>query len=193
LELAFVETNQLGCSSTSTSPASQTELKREPVSSVKSTDKGIVNQTPPNLKTSPEPETSDSVNFRQLMDRWSEILSAIYEHDPRTQALLNSSKPLGLEKGQLVIAFRSDLLREKMEKGHNLALVREALKMVLGGEIGVRCVLLDRWQGSGESSANSDTTFADGGMVETALRDLGAQVVDVEQMPTEGQHRSQSN
>jgi hypothetical protein len=193
LELAFVETQQKGCSSASSPPASQQKSRAEQSSGPEEDAGANEPKFPGEPGNNPEPSPPGNTGFQLVMDHWGEILSAIYEHDPRTQALLNSSKPLGIERGELLIAFRSDLLREKMEKGHNLALVQKALQMVLGHEIGIRCVLLDRWQGSGKSSTDSSTPLTDGGMVETALRDLGAQVVDVEQIPSEGQHRSRSN
>lgn len=195
LELAFVETSVLSCGAASNEPL-QPASKPEQVTAPGS-------QSNPNYPQRQEAQSSEGrvaestgsedQGFKGVMDHWSEILGSIYEHDPRTQALLNSSKPLGLEKGSLVIAFRSDLLREKMEKGHNLTLVKQALQTVLGYNLEIRCILLDRWQGSVESTTDSTPPIADGGMVETALRDLGAQVVDVEQMPSEGQHRSMSN
>lgn len=118
-----------------------------------------------------------AVTFQRVIDHWKEILAAARRRDPRTQALLNSCRPMGLESGVLVLGFASDLLREKMEKGHSLSLAREALEEVLGNRVEVRSALT-----SGPEAANGDALpemMQDDGMVATALRDLGGQVVDV--------------
>jgi DNA polymerase-3 subunit gamma/tau len=135
------------------------------------------------LQTSSTPQTA-------LIDRWRDVLKAVYRRDPRAQALLNSCKPLGIEKGRVVLAFSSDLLREKMEKGHNLACVQEALQEVMGEPLGVRCVLAREpavKQAAREpEGAPPAEPVEEGGMVATAIRDLGAQVMDVKPLPTEG-------
>ncbi len=120
------------------------------------------------------------IDFQAVLDSWPRLLTAAYRRDPRAQALLNSSKPMGVSAAGLVLGFQSDLLREKMEKGHNAELIMEALEEVLGGPLEVRCVLIEEWE------ADSSTPLPpvqEGGMVAMALRDLGGQVVDFEQLP----------
>jgi DNA polymerase-3 subunit gamma/tau len=126
------------------------------------------------------PETDaehEEVSFHRVKDRWPDVLGAVYIRDPLAQALLRSGKPLGLAKGTLVIGFPSELLKEKMEKGQNLRVLKESLAEALGGGMEVRCVIRDRWD-QGEAQADPPPV-EDGGMVATAMRDFGAQVVDV--------------
>jgi hypothetical protein len=85
----------------------------------------------------------------------------------------------------LIIGFGSELLREKMEKGHNLSIVGKALEEVLGLSLGILCVLTDTWEPM-KANASQSLPIEDGGMVATAVRDLGAHVVDVENLPPEG-------
>jgi hypothetical protein len=106
------------------------------------------------------------------------------QYDPKTQALLNSSTPMGVESGTLIIGFRSDLLRDKMEKDHNISRACQAAEKVLGKSIRLRCVLISASRRE-ESQADKAPPVEDGGMVATAIRDFGAQVVDVEQYPPE--------
>ena len=122
------------------------------------------------------PETEPGTDFQRVLDAWPDLLAAAYGRDPQTQALLNSCKPLGVDDHTLVLGFQSDLLREKMEKGHNRRIVSEALVAVLEADLDVRCVLLQDW-GNDRSTATSPP-LPEGGMVATALRDLGAEVVD---------------
>lgn len=122
--------------------------------------------------------TPRDVTFQAILDRWRDILAAVRRSDPRTQALLNSCRPLGLEAGVLVLGFASDLLRDKMEKGHSLSLARAALQEVLGVDLGIRSALVTAHSAAQPQEA-PPTEFGDEGMVAAALRDLGAQVVDV--------------
>jgi DNA polymerase-3 subunit gamma/tau len=123
-------------------------------------------------------------NFQKVLDLWREILLTTRRHDPRAQALLNSCRPLGIESGELIIGFGSDLLREKMEKGHNLSIASKVLEEVLGLSLEIHCVLTDTWEPT-KNSMSQSLPIEDGGMVATAVRDLGAHVVDVENLPPE--------
>ncbi|MFQ5942709.1 MAG: DNA polymerase III subunit gamma/tau [Anaerolineales bacterium] len=139
-------------------------------------------------KDSPESarETHVGSDFQQVLDSWPDLLAAAYGRDPQTQALLNSCKPLGVDDRALVLGFQSDLLREKMEKGHNQQIVSDALGEVLDTEMDVRCVLLRDW--GGDASTGPSPPMPEGGMVAAALRDLGAEVVDYgPEIETEGE------
>ena len=114
--------------------------------------------------------------FQQVLDAWPDLLSAAYDRDPQTQALLNSCKPLAVDDNMLILGFKSDLLREKMEKGHNQELVIESLGEVMDSTLGVRCVLLQDW---GDDRFTAPTVpLPKGGMVAAAVRELGAEVID---------------
>ena len=121
-------------------------------------------------------KSQPGTEFQQVLGVWPELLSAAYDRDPQTQALLNSCKPLAVDDNLLVLGFKSDLLREKMEKGHNQEIVIESLGEVLDSTLGVRCVLLQNW---GEDRSTAPTVpLPDGGMVAAAVRELGAEVID---------------
>lgn len=122
--------------------------------------------------------------FQEILGRWQDILKAAYLADPKTQALLNSSRPLGMEAGALVLGFQSDLLREKMEMGHNLTRAQQALEQVFGTPIRVRCMLVQKWAGRRPNAVEAPP-IEDEGMVATAVRDLGAQVVEIKPIPPE--------
>ncbi len=137
-------------------------------------------QAPPSAPSDPAGPT-----FDQVRAQWQQVLAAAYRRDPRTQALLNSGRPMGMEAGALVLGFNSDLLRERMERKENLALVRQCFEDVFGAPISVRCVLSRGWTPNGEPPPEAES-IEDGGMVATAVRDLGAQVVDVKPLSPEG-------
>ena len=179
LELAFIEASQdrvsVDAQSDSDPDQKQDDSATRPPSKPHNQDREI----PESVS---DMQQSGTIRFKQISERWKEILAAAYQYDPRTQALLNSCKPLGLDKGSLVLGFSSDLLREKMEKGHSLSFVQRALQDVFNVGIEVRCVLADGWGAGGMSET---LPVEDGGIVATAMQDLGAQVVDVRRLPPE--------
>lgn len=139
---------------------------------------------PPAPRSGGTSRTAAGPTFQMVVERWKEILSAVRRRDPLTQALLNSCQPLGVEAGVLVLGFPSDLLREKMERGHSASLTRDALAEVLGQPLDIRPALRG---GSGRSPSRAAAMSGEQGMVATAVRDLGAQIVEVEPAaPDEG-------
>jgi DNA polymerase-3 subunit gamma/tau len=132
--------------------------------------------------------TEAGVTAKAVSENWEAILEAAYRLDTRTQALLRSGKLLGIREGRVVIGFPTEILREKMEKGHSLTHARQAMEQVLGVPVDVRCVLLSHW--SGDETPAPAEPMADEGMVATAVRELGGHVVAVR--PAPGQE-SQAN
>ena len=126
--------------------------------------------------------SSGPLTFQAILERWDDLLAAAQARDVRIQALLADCKPLGLENRRLVLGFRDELRREKIEKKHNQTTLAAALKQVFGQDLGVRCVLLPG-SSSRAHAPQSPLGLEEGGMVATALRDLGAQVITVEQLP----------
>jgi len=126
--------------------------------------------------------SSGPLTFQAILERWDELLVAAQARDVRIQALLADCKPLGLENRRLVLGFRDELRREKIEKKHNQTTLAAALKQVFGQDLGVRCVLLPDQSGR-RHGPQGPLGLEEGGMVATALRDLGAQVITVEQLP----------
>ncbi|MCH7586495.1 MAG: DNA polymerase III subunit gamma/tau [Chloroflexi bacterium] len=175
LELAFLEVLRIGEGSNSnpTLPEADPPLAdRQPRAEI-----------PPELPTATVMQTTQS-DYAEVRRLWKEILKTTRGFDPRTQALLNSGSPIGLEDGVLTLGFRSDLLREKMEKDQNIANAQRALQQVLGHSIQLRCVLLSSMRAA-EQRGEDPPDVEEGGMVATAVRDFGAHVVDVEKAPPE--------
>ncbi|MBN2555593.1 MAG: DNA polymerase III subunit gamma/tau [Anaerolineales bacterium] len=121
------------------------------------------------------------LSFEKVLDRWRDVLRAARSHDPQTQALLNSGKLLGLEDGALVIGFSNDLIREKMGRPEYIGRAGQALEDVFGEKLGIRCVLTAMWD-SNHDVETDPVSMEDDGMVATALKDLGAQVVGIDDL-----------
>jgi len=185
LELAFVEAASVDIGTKSVTPESLPDHHlANPTLKEHSTSPNPSSEV--KAKTAPRGEkvAGGELTFQTILDNWNEVLVAARRHDPRVQALLNSCRPLGIESGVLIIGFKSDLLREKMEKGHNISIASKALEEISGLSMGIRCVLIGSWM-PGRDGLDKPPLIEDGGMVATALRDLGAQVVDVEKLPPE--------
>jgi len=141
-------------------------------------------RTPPADATPAAPPSSDpTIGSKTVAENWSAILEAAYRLDTRTQALLRSGRLLGVRDGRVVVGFPTEILREKMEKGHSLTYARRAIEQVLGAPLDVRCVLLAAGSADGEPAPPEPI---DGeGMVATAVRELGGHVVAVRPAPPE--------
>jgi len=180
LELAFVESAQGPAADPPPQPQSPARRPTQPPPPRPAEPEAKAATADPHAPSPVIP--AGELTFPMIVGRWREVLAAARKRDPRTQALLNSCRPLGLEAGVLVLGFASDLLRDKMEKGHSLALAREALQEVFGVLVEVRSALTSGGSADGRPEAPPGPMEQDG-MVATALRDLGAQVVEVKPVP----------
>ncbi|HEY43606.1 MAG TPA: DNA polymerase III subunit gamma/tau [Anaerolineae bacterium] len=185
LELAFVEASGVSIGNTTTPGSSPDQMLRETSAERTALPSNPGGESDQKMAPRREETSKGGGTFQKILDQWREVLIAARRQDPRAQALLNSCRPLGIESGELIIGFSSDLLREKMEKGHNLSIASKALEEVLGLSFRIHCVLTDAWAPT-NSSVNPSLPIEDGGMVATAVKDLGAHVVDVENLPPEG-------
>ncbi len=205
LELALIETasvveagNPTPSSNPSHSPDRTGEEKQPPPPPANRTDMQAASKTqmprePGRVKAAAPPaKLAGTITFEGILGNWRDVLQAARAQDPRVQALLNSCRPLGVENGALVIGFSSDLLREKMEKEHNLRVAIKALEQVFGDSLHIRCILTESWQANGDEK-HAAPPMSDKGMVATALRELGAQVVDVERMPGDSANQEPTN
>jgi DNA polymerase-3 subunit gamma/tau len=185
LELALVEAvgHKPGQSPTGQAPSGGTQTAPQSIGGEPANSSGSnPNATPGGQSSGADGDTA----FKGMLGKWQDVLQAARRRSPRVQALLNSCRPLGFEAGAFVIGFSSDLLREKMEKDRNLSVAQEALEEIYGRQLRLRCVLSKNWQGSDKPRETLPPMDEDG-MVATAIRELGGEVVDVDQWPPDQQ------
>ncbi len=108
-----------------------------------------------------------------LDQNWRRILELTRQQNVQVYALINSVKSRSLKDDILTLAFSTDLLKFKLEVPATLQIVAGVLKEVFGREIQVRSVTV-----SGKRSAPPPGVDSDG-MVASALRDLGGEIVDI--------------
>jgi DNA polymerase-3 subunit gamma/tau len=111
---------------------------------------------------------------KRLAEHWPKILTLVRQRSPQTYGLLNSQRLLRLKDNVLTVGLASDVLKSQLERPNNVTLVQEVLKQVLGTETILRCVTA-----SGKRAAPPPDVDSDG-MVASALRDLGGEIVDIQ-------------
>ena len=125
---------------------------------------------PPDVPNESEPEADPIPN--NIAQNWDQIRGLVRQKNPQTQALLNSCKLLGVKGGTLILGFNGEFAKSKMEQGDNLEILKQAMQGIMGESMPVRCVL---------SAGKSIPPDVDNdGMVATALRDLGGEIVDIQ-------------
>lgn len=138
--------------------------------------------TPPPADTAssaqPVPQGGRIITLQMVNQSWRQILARLHEQKHlKTEAFLRSSRPMGIKEGALVLGVNSEFTRSKLESGDHLELTRHAIGHVLGVDMTVRCIIAT---GSSSDSLPPDLDVDSEGMVGTALRDLGGEVVDVQ-------------
>lgn len=127
----------------------------------------------PSVEDLPPESDEDTQANRRLSELWPQVLQSVRQRSQTAYGTLNSSTSRRLRGDQLILGFASELLKTKMERPENLSLLQEALKYFLGRSISVRCVV---------ETARRNTLpqgVDENGMVATALRDLGGELVDI--------------
>lgn len=120
-----------------------------------------------------EGSAQSRLTAEMINKNWHKVISLIKQRSPNTAALVNSGKILGVKDGVLYFGF-SEVLKAKMEKSEHLDVVTQVLKQVFGFDVPIRVVVSTGRQGTPPPDVDSD------GMVATALRDLGGEIVDVQ-------------
>jgi DNA polymerase-3 subunit gamma/tau len=121
---------------------------------------------------SPKHETS----LKSLNENWKAVRDIIRKDNPMTEALVNSARLLGMKNEHIILSFPSELLKERMLKGNNIAITSKALKQVFGKDMKVKCII----GGKNNSQIADDLEIDSDGMVGLATRDLGGEIVEIE-------------
>ena len=125
--------------------------------------------------TAIKPAESSDLSMQAIQQSWPRIRALVKKRKNMTEALLNSCKLMGVKDGVLILGFKTEVIKSKMEANDNLQIIRVAIKEVAGIDLQVTCVI-----SSGKGSAKlADLNVENDGMVGTALRDLGGEIVDV--------------
>jgi len=115
--------------------------------------------------------------FQQIASQWKRLVKLAREnaHPVASPAsgLLNSGKPLEVRGNVLVVGYPSEVLRERMAAPEYTQVAEQALEQLVGQALHVECVL------STASRKELPPEVDNSGMVATAVRDLGGEIVDM--------------
>jgi DNA polymerase-3 subunit gamma/tau len=114
------------------------------------------------------------LSIQAINEQWRKFLNLVGQQSKQTQALLNSCKPYGIKGLTLYLGFKGDFAKTKLERKENLDLTEQTLASVYEVPLKVKCFLVTGQQGGLPPDVDSN------GMVATALRDLGGEIVDVQ-------------
>jgi DNA polymerase III subunit gamma/tau len=144
------------------SPAKTSEVRRQEPSAA-----------PPPPAEGDSAAPAEGLSSQALTTAWQQVLGLIRQQNPGLHGLMSSSTGRTLRGDLLELSFASDVLKEKMEKPEHLELARRVLQQVFQREMAIQVVV---------DTAKRDTVppgVEHDGMVATALRDLGGELVDI--------------
>lgn len=116
----------------------------------------------------------DDQKSSKLNQNWPQVLALVRKEHPNLYGLLNSCQSRHLAGRVLMLGFASDILKNQMAKRENAEIVRQVVSQVLETEIDVRCVITSAKNNDIPSEVDND------GMVASALRDMGGEIVDIQ-------------
>jgi len=127
----------------------------------------------------PEENTSSSSGVEKnhqgdkgnIFQEWSQILALVQEKNPTTQSLLSSGKPVGIKEGKLILSFDKEFRKSKMMQGDHLTITQQVIERVMGYTLPIQCVI------GTHHNDKMPPNVKPGGMVSTAVRDLGGKYV----------------
>jgi len=118
-------------------------------------------------------EAAGGLTLRRISEVWDQVLATLRQRDTRAHTLFAQAQPYSLEGELLHLAFSADLPREKAARPETVARLQGVLAEVLGQTVGIRCVLAHADPG------RTGLRVVDGGMVDIATREMGAQAIDL--------------
>jgi len=122
---------------------------------------------------SPAPANDDRLASK-ISQNWPEVLAMVRREQPNLYGLLNSCQSSHSTGSVLVLGFASDILKNQMAKRENIEIVQQVVSEIVGTQIEVRCAIT--------TAKNTDipSEVDDDGMVASALRDMGGEIVDIQ-------------
>jgi len=177
IEMAFIEAITLDKPPGGSGTATDSSHKPQAAQRVNSVEG---KSTPP--KSSSEVRETDAIETpspdaavnQRLTSRWDQIYQKVHEKNPRLAGIMNSAKTRVIKGSLLTLGYNGDFYMTTFEKPENLELLRNVLKQVMDMEIDVQAELVLGKKSTPPAEVDSD------GLVASALRDLGGEIVDIQ-------------
>jgi DNA polymerase-3 subunit gamma/tau len=181
LEMAFIEaitldnttTENIATSTVSVVPAKPTNLAN-PTAGKPTSAPGMINESRAEPFESREMTPEDAITNQRLDKSWNLVLAQLRSQNPSLYGLVNSVKSRALKGNTLTLGLSGDALKTRLEDPANLELLQKVLNKVMSKEIYVQVVLTSATKSTPPAEVDND------GMVASALRDLGGEIVDIQ-------------
>ncbi len=95
-----------------------------------------------------------AADLRTVLDRWSDVVSAVRRRSRSTEMMMNAARVHAVEDRTLVMLVEAGVLRRRLAEDRNLVVVQAALAEILGGEWNIRWDQISR-PASGSASPGS--------------------------------------
>jgi DNA polymerase III subunit gamma/tau len=178
LEIAFIEAISSGGSSGENIATPPTlpapSVSSSPPAGKLANQPGEVNKTRSAPAAAEEMTPEDSITYQRLDKSWNLVLAQLKSQNPSLNALVNSVKTRSLKGNMLTLGMSGEVLKMRLEDPANIELLEKVLKQVMGREIYVKVILTSATKSTPPAEVDSD------GMVASALRDLGGEIVDIQ-------------
>jgi DNA polymerase-3 subunit gamma/tau len=178
LEMAFIEAISLDNmtiekKATAVAPAGPSASSNPSASKPTSTP-GTIKEPSSESAESRGMTPEDAITNQHLDKSWNLVLAQLRSQNPSLYGLVNSVKSRALKGNTLTLGLSGDALKIRLEDPTNLELLQRVLKQVMGKEIYVQVVLTSATKSTPPAEVDND------GMVASALRDLGGEIVDIQ-------------
>ncbi len=116
----------------------------------------------------------ETTTLQRLDQSWNLVLAQLKNQNQSLNALVNSARSRAFKGNTLILGMSSEVLKMRLEDPANIDLLQRVLKQVMGREIYVQVVLTSATKSTPPAEVDND------GMVASALRDLGGEIVDIQ-------------
>lgn len=121
----------------------------------------------------PDLKPEDKEATQKINRGWKTVLKQVRGADPKVHALLLSTTSQYMKGNDLVLCFSSEVVKDMLDKETNIAVVQTVVEKVYQRSFNIKCIV-------DTSKRNSIPQDVDeNGMVATAVRDLGGEIVDI--------------
>jgi DNA polymerase-3 subunit gamma/tau len=121
-----------------------------------------------------EISAEEAITTQRLDKSWNLVLAQLRSQNPSLYGLVNSVKSRALKGNTLTLGLSGDALKTRLEDPANLELLQKVLKQVMSKDIYIQVVLTSATKSTPPAEVDND------GMVASALRDLGGEIVDIQ-------------
>lgn len=99
----------------------------------------------------------DGTLFKELKERWQEVLAGVRPLNHSVEALLRATRPTKIQNGVLILEVFYEFHKERLETDKCRSVVEEVTSEVINRPLKLRCILGQREKVASEEKAESDT------------------------------------